>query len=1674
MAIHVEFRSPPAGSSVPTTFTVAGVWFHDGAPPPIPGGEFTLASIFVRFAPGSPNQVATVNEDGTWAVTGSLPGGTHHGDGVVVSFEATVIFFSNEHPNDGFTQILRDNLNLVVEIPDQVLPVVTIDAFDDDETVDTPPFRVPLLSGHAADSSGIALVQYTIGDNDQRLNMDSVTGDPANVTWAKANLEFDVGRHRIRVFATDTRGNEGMATAFVSVRTNTPPAPKELAFATTTYLSELLGLASRDLRIGGATSRPTIADIAARLRQPLAAIISPATHAEAIREVAQPRLAIEVLRSQFITPPPVLLEQEFRFSVYQAFLRTIGTDFQELRLARGATPQVRQALAARLGILVNGIGTQRLDELLLEPLTMTEGQLETLFGFRSTTPDDLTAAHPTASVLLWRRDAQRHQWFLADQRERDLPGGALPVIDPDLVDDTDFVVRELTNPAYVLWVQRGQLVATMVADIAAALSGPNRTLAGFDAAVADATRTNDGRTLDIVALSGQEAAGVDIRAQLPAFGVTLDGFHYLARLRTLLAAASTLTESEWRDIVSILVQSRKRRLARPWRLDELGAHVTLAPGTFVVDTPLAAPGPDDPLRWRRLAKLRLDWLRTVHVRAKQADDLDAGWQADVDAVEERTLPVLRDALIAELGRRHTPVETSRQTAERLSRQLCIDLQAAAATRTSRVTQAIDSVQVLLIGARSGVFAGPGGDRLDADSETSFDLEFAWLSSYPRWRAAITSFAYPENQLRPNVFVEETVTNDILLAPTHAYQRLLGALATRPQLSPDDARNADTGLAARYLADLRGEIGELPPGLASHLPLTDRRTNAELLEFRAAAVTILATAGPFGGAITIERDVPQYLREIYWLVPMALAAKLQESGHYQTALDWYRTVFSFQLPPEQRLIYPGLQFESTLTSDFGRLPDWLAQTAELNPHLTARKRNRAYTKHTVMAIVRCFLAFGDAEFSRGTPDSNARAQTLYQTAADLLELREAAPDPNEDTPFPINPVWQSLRDQAAVGLSKIHAGLNLAGQTDLDAAKTTTLPSQYRYSVLVERARSLVTTAQQVEAAYLSALVQGDNAAYSEAQAQRDLAAAGAMLGVEDLKVATADIAVTQAQAQRDRAVFQQDHFDDLISAGLTGHEQDQLFGLRMARELELGSAALRSIGLALPPLALSSAADTAAALSSAASLDSQIDGLEASFERREEEWLFQRANALRDVAIGELQIGASRTQQQIAVADRNIAGLRLQYAAETADFLATKFTNRALFEWMSGVLGGVYAYFLQQATTLAQLAQAQLAFERQEPSRDVIQRDYWQGPPNPSTLADSPDRRGLTAAERLLQDITRLDQFAFDTDRRKLQLTQTLSLSRVASAELQQFRQTGVLTFATPQSLFDADFPGHYLRLVKRVKLSVLALLPPIRGLRATLSASGISRAVVARDTFDTVTLRRDPESIAFTSAVNANGLFEFAPEDGKLLPFEGMGVDTIWRLEMPKPANPFNYRTVADVLLTIEYTALDSTVYRQHVIQTLASEVRADRSFSVRDDFPDVWFALNNPDTVEAAQRMVVTLPLTADDFPRNVADLQVAELTLFVLRASSFDAELDIRSVRHSGAEGVVEAGAVRTVDGIVGTRRPGGAPWQVFAATGAAGAWELRLDDTALVRSWFLSGQIEDLVLVFTLSGAAPQWP
>jgi hypothetical protein len=409
---------------------------------------------------------------------------------------------------------------------------------------------------------------------------------------------------------------------------------------------------------------------------------------------------------------------------------------------------------------------------------------------------------------------------------------------------------------------------------------------------------------------------------------------------------------------------------------------------------------------------------------------------------------------------------------------------------------------------------------------------------------------------------------------------------------------------------------------------------------------------------------------------------------------------------------------------------------------------------------------------------------------------------------------------------------------------------------------------------------------------------------------------------------------------------------------------------------------------------------------------------------------------------------------------------------------------------MAKVAQAQLAFERQETPPTIIRADYWTAPsanPLATSNAKGEDRQGLTGSAQLLADIYRLDQYAFDTNKRKLAISKTLSLAQLAPAEFQRFRATGVIVFNTPMELFDRDFPGHYLRLIRRLRTSVIALIPATEGIRATLSNTGISRVVIGPETFQTIPIRRDPETIALSAPIGSTGVFELDDPGEMYLPFEGHGVDGTWELRLPKASNRFDFRTIADVLITIEYSALNSFDYGQQVIQQMKPDVQADHAFSFRHQFSDAWYDLHNPQLIAEPQQMIVQFEVTREDFPSNLNDIRMRQVMLYFVRAGDMREEVNVAHLKLTDTAGFVAAGgAARTIDGTISTRRGNGSVWLPLVGAGAGtggrtpfGVWELSLrnaDPAAAqqLQDWLKDEQIEDIVLVVSYAGRTPPWP
>jgi hypothetical protein len=1530
---------------------------------------------------------------------------------------------------------------------------------------------------------------------------------PGDFTSWSVTLPATLGTGSVYLWATDRAGNAMAAPAHSSYNVVSSYVPQTLddRLSELEYLLALMAFANTRLSVGGTVGNVTSKVLAQTLAQPVDELGVPLTAEAAAGQlpVNELRVPVEVLRRHIAahsvpTGPGQAGERDYLTAAYEALLTAAGTGYAELRLARGADGPTRAALADRLGIPLygpTGPGSRpdQLDALTLEGGELTEQALESVFGLPATAdaagqvPPPLRTV-PQAQLTGWRLAVQREEWAAQDRAGAagQAAAGTGPhaytvIVDPDVITEADVLAHSPGGAAVLalLAARRADLEGARAALAQTAASGadPEQVFGQLlDQGLGLPAGTAAGRLQDWQAA---EEGGADIGGALADAGLDRGGYDYLLRLQRL-AATHQVTATEWADAVAVLTGSRRRRGYPAWAGEEGG--VSLSPDTFTA----ADRGPDLPA-YRIDPAARADWLGVLAARRVQRADLLAAQDEVVATAERLALPVLRDALLADVA----PTAAG-DPGDAMTAVYQLDMRVSGTLRTTRLAQGIAALQTLLTLVRSGdnasVPALAAWRLAPGTTAAAFDTAWQWLATLPGWRAATTAFLFPEAGLDPALLLSGAGGAQ----PTQAFQELARALLVAGDLDPVLVGQAVAAYESAASAALTA-AGVANSGFA-YLAGRDLAHQAQLAAWSTA----------------LEAKNAALAREVFWAVPVFVAQRLRAAGRYQLALDWYWPVCPYTDATAQS-VYSVVNRETATAPappDLSFPPDW---TQNLDPFHRVAGRPAPYLRASLLAVIGCLADYADAEFAAETDESVADARNLYLAARRLTRHPRLVPVPPAgpgEAALPV-PRLATLAGRVEAQLTKLRQGRNIAGlpRTQVAAgAAAIRQPTPYHFKTLLARAQQLTQQAAQLESAYLAALEKYDAKTLQLSDAQHALDITAGQLTVHQAQVQEAADAVLAAQAQQTRASTMVATYQDALAQPSNAYEQSLFRDYGRIRDMQdvmagadmtigIASAAGAACSLFSEVFSFGGAAASAGvqiaaqAVKFGASLSlndaqaqAQANQLQSSIEERKRAWRMQMAGAQQDELIAAAQVTAATDHVATARAELDVARTQFDQADATLKLLRGQFTNADLYKWLSDTLGGAYRTFLQQAGATARLAQAQLAFERAEVERTFIRTDYWQAPGQPGSGAPSGsggaagsapgDVRGLTGAERLAQDLAQLDAYAFSSDSRRLDISQTFSLARLLPVEFLDFRRTGRLAFTTPMSWFDADFPGHYQRLIRQVRLSVVALVPPDRGIRATLSASGISQVMTEVDgQMRGVRLRRDPGVIALTSPMQSSGVFALDPQPEMLLPFEGSGVETSWELLLPKAANPFDYGSVNDVLLTVDYTALYSDAYRARVTREL--NARPDRSatcvFSLARDFPDQWYALVNATAEDGGggggAGRSAAMTLRDVDFPVNMSGFTVTELALQIRTAGGPPAPLPV-TLGHAGQS----ATATTDPQGVASTRT--GAGWARLTGAPPTGEWTVGFD--AAGAALFDQQAVEDVVLVVTWSAKAAPWP
>jgi hypothetical protein len=419
-------------------------------------------------------------------------------------------------------------------------------------------------------------------------------------------------------------------------------------------------------------------------------------------------------------------------------------------------------------------------------------------------------------------------------------------------------------------------------------------------------------------------------------------------------------------------------------------------------------------------------------------------------------------------------------------------------------------------------------------------------------------------------------------------------------------------------------------------------------------------------------------------------------------------------------------------------------------------------------------------------------------------------------------------------------------------------------------------------------------------------------------------------------------------------------------------------------------------------------GKMGGYFRRQQEWTVQNNQAAGDIMWIDKQIRAAQVRLTIAQDDLKTHMQQTANAQKVQDYLTSKFTSQQLYTWMIGQVYDLYSQLYQLAYGTAKLAEVAYQRELSVPKSNYITFGYF----------DS-QRKGLLAGERLQLAVKQLERAYIDQNQREFEITRHVSLLLHDPAALIALKTTGECLVDLPEALFDTDYPGHYLRRLRDVSLTIPCVAGPYTSINCTLTL--VSSKIRIDPSTGTGSrgagywekpVNQDPRfiynfgstaAIATSSAQDDSGVFSVNFRDERYLPFETHGVVSTWLVRMSPECNAVDLDTMHDVIFKFSYTSrpggdlLRSQAYAAAILPPPAqqtapprlgaapAQAAQDRLFSLKHEFPTEWNGLLHPATASAEYGQMPMWMVT-DRFPFQYRGrkIQVTGISAFALPRS------------------------------------------------------------------------------------------
>lgn len=739
--------------------------------------------------------------------------------------------------------------------------------------------------------------------------------------------------------------------------------------------------------------------------------------------------------------------------------------------------------------------------------------------------------------------------------------------------------------------------------------------------------------------------------------------------------------------------------------------------------------------------------------------------------------------------------------------------------------------------------------------------------------------------------------------------------------------------------------------------------------------------------------------------LTMASHLRAHCQYEAALKWYELYYNPLLNDNKWMDCPQDRQNEYFADD---LPKDCCCASD--PVTDLEVKQRAFLLHYLETL----LQWGDALMRKNTPEAFQQARLIFDTAAKILGHSPTivlAQDITIGLPqtvdqfipdcAPLNARLLCLYGTVNDRIELIHHCLNAKrlknGRPNLDMPyfgdsrlrdcwKTNDdvcadendwcLPqSPYRFMILIQKAQEIAGEVRSLGGALLAAYEKGDGEYLSYMRTTHERQLLELTKDIRKLQWRESDWQVQALYKTKEMALTRLQYYKDLIANGLKSGEIQYASDLLISQSLRDGAKVAETaagimqvipdiyagfltqvhlpVGTKLAEAIFQTVGRILNGIAERHSSNGNLELTKAGWERREDEWKHQVDVITIEIQQIERQILASERRRDIALMELNNHQQQIDNSAEVQDFLRDKFTNHSLYLWMQQETAALHYKMYEMALHCSRQAQRAFNFERGHLSRQFIPSEIWDNL-----------HEGLMAGERLSLSLKQMDKAYYDENVREYELTKHISLRLVQPAQLLQLRETGYCEIELPEWRFDLDHPGHYLRRIKNVSLTLPCVVGPYTSVNCRLTLLSSTTRVSPHlappvhdcckadgcgcgyqtlpDDSRIVNMYAATEAIATSSGQNDSGMFELNFRDERYLPFEYAGAVSRWRIELPKENNFFDLNTLTDVVIHLNYTAREGGNLLRKAANDCAQKNFAKNSIQLWDlkmEMPDAWY---------------------------------------------------------------------------------------------------------------------------------------